>query len=187
VRVVAGHLRGRRLYSPEGNVTRPTTDRVREAVFNALASLGSVPGAQVVDLYAGTGALGIEALSRGAEHCRFVEHDAGALRALRANLSELGLDDRSTVIRGDALTYARTMAPCDLLLVDPPYGFGDWAELLGEPTGDTTGEPLAHLVVAEAGAPFDAPPGWESVRAKRYGRTFVAFLEPVEPLPYGLR
>ncbi len=95
MRVVAGELRGRRIDAPPGNDTRPTTDKVREATFNALGSLDLVRDALVVDLYAGSGALGIEALSRGAAHCTFVERDRSALRTLRDNLAALGLDDRS--------------------------------------------------------------------------------------------
>ncbi len=91
MRIVAGELRGRRLVAPGGDATRPTTDRVREAIFNALGSLGVVDGALVVDLYAGSGALGFEALSRGAEHCTFVERDRAALSAIEANRAELGL------------------------------------------------------------------------------------------------
>ena len=90
-RVVAGELGGRRLVSPDGTSTRPTTDRVREAIFNSLGSAGLIEGALVADLYAGSGALGIEALSRGAEHCMFVERDRTALRALEANLDALDL------------------------------------------------------------------------------------------------
>src|SRR5829696_7781962 len=89
VRVVAGELRGRRIVAPPGATTRPTSDRVREAVFNALGSLGVVDGAAVADLYAGSGAMGIEALSRGAASCTFVERDRDALRALRENIDSL--------------------------------------------------------------------------------------------------
>ena len=95
MRVVSGQLRGRRLVSPEGRDTRPTTEKVREAVFNALGSLDLVDDAEVIDLYAGTGALGLEALSRGAARCTFVENDRAALEALRHNIDHLGVADRS--------------------------------------------------------------------------------------------
>ena len=88
MRVVAGELGGRKLVAPDGDTTRPTTDKVREAVFNSLASMGVVEDAVVVDLYAGSGAMGIEALSRGAARCTFVERDRDALRALRANIDD---------------------------------------------------------------------------------------------------
>lgn len=170
MRVVAGELRGRRIEAPPGQSTRPTTDKVREATFNALGSLDLLVDARVADLYAGSGALGIEALSRGAHHCTFVERDRAALAVLRANLATLGLEDRSTVVHGDAALRAGQL-DVDLVLVDPPYDAPDslWAELL-----DELGAPF---VVAEAASEISAPSGWEVVRAKRYGRTWVTFLE----------
>lgn len=170
MRVVAGELRGRRIEAPPGDSTRPTTDKVREAVFNALGSLDLLVDARVADLYAGSGALGIEALSRGAHHCTFVERDRTALAALRTNLAELGLEDRSTVIQGDAGARAAEL-DVDLVLADPPYGAPPtlWVELLAGLS--------APFVVAEAAAEVPAPPDWEVVRAKRYGRTWVTFLE----------
>jgi 16S rRNA (guanine966-N2)-methyltransferase len=124
VRVIAGRYRGRRLKAPRGRSTRPTSDRVREALFSML---GSVEGARVLDLFAGTGALGIEALSRGAQRAVFVEHDQAALGALRANLETLDLrEPEAEVRRGDALAALRTARErhetYDLLFVDPPYG-----------------------------------------------------------------
>src|SRR5215510_12005244 len=130
MRVVAGELRGRRIEAPEGTNTRPTTDMVREAVFNALGSADVVRDARVADLFAGSGALGIEALSRGAAHCTFVERDRAALRTLRANLDHLGVADRARVVPGDALVMAGGV-DAELVLADPPYAFDRWAELLG--------------------------------------------------------
>ena len=167
MRVVAGELRGRRLVAPDGLDTRPTTDRVREAVFNSLASMGLVVDATYVDLFAGTGALGIEALSRGAEHCTFVERDARALRALKENLAALGLTDRATVLPNDALAVSRRLPAVDVVVADPPYGFSEWNALLADVPAD--------VVVVEAGGRIEAvPEGWELAREKRYGRTFVA-------------
>jgi len=167
MRVVAGELRGRRLVAPDGLDTRPTTDRVREAVFNSLASMGLVVDATYVDLFAGTGALGIEALSRGAEHCTFVERDARALRALKENLATLGLADRATVLPNDALAVSRRLPAVDVVVADPPYGFSEWNALLADVPAD--------VVVVEAGGRIEAvPDGWELAREKRYGRTFVA-------------
>jgi 16S rRNA (guanine966-N2)-methyltransferase len=168
MRVVSGQYRGRRLASPEGRDTRPTTEKVREAVFNALGSLDRIVDAEVVDLYAGTGALGLEALSRGAAQCTFVENDRAALEALRHNIEHLGVGDRARVIRGDALTSARTLSG-DLLLADPPYGVDPWTELLALTSID--------LVVAEAPSAVVAPEGWTELRSRRYGRTWVTFLE----------
>jgi 16S rRNA (guanine966-N2)-methyltransferase len=118
MRVVAGEYRGRRLEAPAGHSTRPTADRVREALFSIL---GDVGGAAVLDLYAGSGALGIEALSRGAAEATFVERDARALAAVRANLGALGAVAR--VVRSDAIAFLERAegAAYDLVFLDPPY------------------------------------------------------------------
>jgi 16S rRNA (guanine966-N2)-methyltransferase len=154
--------------SPVGTSTRPTTDRVREAVFNSLMSAGVLDGAVVADLFAGSGAIGIEALSRGAERCVFVERDRSALLALDENLDSLDLRDRSRVVAGDAVSAAATI-DADIVFADPPYDFDAWPELLGRITGD--------FVIAESGAEIEAPDGWVIIRSKRYGRTRVTFLE----------
>jgi 16S rRNA (guanine966-N2)-methyltransferase len=124
MRVIAGRYGGRRLTAPRGRTTRPTGDRVREALFS---TLGDITNARVLDLFAGTGALGIEALSRGATAAVFVEHNAAALRALRANLAALGLHEpQALVLATDAQRALRTARErgetYDLLFVDPPYG-----------------------------------------------------------------
>lgn len=170
MRVVAGDLRGRRIEAPTSEATRPTTDKVREAVFNALGSLDVVDGAQVLDLFAGTGAMGIEALSRGAAHCTFVERDREALNVLKKNISALGLSDRSTVLAIDALSAASRQPDIDLLIADPPYGFAQWQELLIDAD--------VALVVLESDREIGEIDGWETIRAKKYGRTHVAFLHP---------
>lgn len=166
MRVIGGELRGRRLHVVDVPATRPTTDKVRQAVFNALGSLDVLDGAIVADLYAGTGAMGIEALSRGAEHCTFVERDRAALRTLRANLDALGLAGRATVLAGDAAAAASRL-DVDLAFVDPPYGFDAWPELLAGLA--------APFTVLEAGRPVELPADWELVREKAYGRTWVGF------------
>ncbi|HSL72984.1 MAG TPA: 16S rRNA (guanine(966)-N(2))-methyltransferase RsmD [Ilumatobacteraceae bacterium] len=168
MRVVAGELGGRRIVAPDGTSTRPTTDRVREAIFNSLGSAGVLDGAVVADLFAGSGAIGIEALSRGAEHCTFVERDRSALRALDENLDTLDLRSRSKVVAADGVTAAATI-DADIVFADPPYDFGDWAGLLARVTAD--------LVVAESGRPIDPVVGWTPIRERRYGRTRVTFLE----------
>jgi 16S rRNA (guanine966-N2)-methyltransferase len=168
---VAGELRGRTIVAPEGGTTRPTTDKVREAVFNSLVSLGVIEDAVVADLYAGCGALGIEALSRGAASCVFVERDGQALRTLRGNIETLGLADRARVVSSDVLAVAASLTALDLVLADPPYNFDAWEQLLGLVT--------AGFVVAESDREVSAPDGWQTVRAKRYGRTWVTFLERV--------
>ncbi|MFK8025712.1 MAG: 16S rRNA (guanine(966)-N(2))-methyltransferase RsmD [Ilumatobacter sp.] len=168
MRVVAGELGGRKLVSPEGTSTRPTTDRVREAVFNALGSAGLLDGALVADLFAGTGAIGIEAISRGAEHCTFVERDRTALASLEENVETLGLADRTRVLRSDAVQAAATL-DVDVVFADPPYDFSGWDTLLTTMRAD--------FVVAESGRAVEPPEGWTVLRSKRYGRTWVTFLE----------
>lgn len=164
-------MRGRRIEAPSGDRTRPTTDKVREAVFNALGSLEVLDGATVLDLFAGSGAMGIEALSRGAAHCTFVENDRTALVALRRNLDSLGLAGRSTVVAGDARSAARTHGPVDVLIADPPYGDTDWSGILAGAE--------VSVAVLESGSPVGPIEGWETVRDKRYGRTHVAFLRAI--------
>ena len=123
MRVIAGQWRGRPLVAPKGDATRPTADRTREALFSMLTSrLGSFEGLAVADLFAGSGALGIEALSRGAASCLFVEQDGAALDALKANLAKLG--SRQDVRAGSVMALGPARAPLDLIMMDPPYGTG---------------------------------------------------------------
>ncbi len=169
IRVVSGEFGGRKLVVPDGLATRPTTDKVRQAVFNSLDSAGLIDGAAVVDLFAGSGALGIEALSRGAATCVFVERDRAALHALRANISALGLEQRTTVVTSDVPAWVPALRGIGLALIDPPYEFDGWEQLLT----------VLQVpdVVAEAGRPIEPPEGWEAVRSRRYGRTWVTQLE----------
>ncbi len=123
MRVIAGTWRGRPLVAPAGTATRPTADRTREALFSMLTSrLGSFEGLAVADLFAGSGALGIEALSRGAASCLFVENDGAALDALKANLAKLGI--RGDIRATSVLSLGPPPAPLDVILMDPPYGSG---------------------------------------------------------------
>lgn len=123
MRVIAGQWRGRPLIAPKGDATRPTADRTREALFSMLTSrLGSFEDLAVADLFAGSGALGIEALSRGAGSCLFVEQDAAALDALRANVAKLGA--RADVRATSVMALGPAPAPLDLIMMDPPYGTG---------------------------------------------------------------
>lgn len=131
MRVISGDWRGRKLLAPKGELTRPTADRTRETLFNMLTSrLGAFDGLKVADLFAGSGALGLEALSRRAAHCLFVEQDSEALNAIRANIAALGARDRSEVRAGSVLALPAAKAPFDLILLDPPYGTGAGAVAL---------------------------------------------------------
>lgn len=125
MRIIAGQWRGRRLVTPKGDATRPTADRTRETLFSMLVSrLGSFEGLAVLDLFAGSGALGLEALSRGAASCLFVEQDGEALKALRSNVGALATRGTATVQAGSALALGPARAAPDLILLDPPYGTG---------------------------------------------------------------
>ena len=125
MRIVAGDWRGRKLVAPKGDLTRPTADRTRETLFSMLASrLGSFEGLRVADLFAGSGALGLEALSRGAASCLFVEQESEAVKAIRANIDTLDARTRSTVQQASVMTLGPAKAAHDLILLDPPYGTG---------------------------------------------------------------
>ena len=127
MRIIAGAWRGRTLIAPPGEATRPTADRVRQALFDMLlhAPWGGpdiLDGARVLDAFAGTGALGLEALSRGATHATFIENDSASLSALRANIARLHAEESTRIVAGDALAPPRAAAPCTLVFLDPPYG-----------------------------------------------------------------
>lgn len=131
MRIIAGDWRGRKLAAPKGDATRPTGDRTRETLFSMLASrLGTFEGLKVADLFAGSGALGLEALSRGATHCLFVEQDKAAIDAIRANIQTLGARERSAVQHGSVLSLVPAKEPYDLILLDPPYDTGAGAVAL---------------------------------------------------------
>jgi 16S rRNA (guanine966-N2)-methyltransferase len=131
MRIIAGEWRRRLLQAPPGDATRPTADRTRETLFNMLASrLGDFEGLAVADLFAGSGALGLEALSRGAASCLFVEQDPAAIRALRANVAALRAQARCEVQASSVLALGPARQPYDLLLLDPPYGSGAGAVAL---------------------------------------------------------
>ena len=131
MRIIAGQWRRRPLVAPEGDSTRPTADRTRETLFSMLASrLGTFEDLAVGDFFAGSGALGLEALSRGAAHCLFVEQDAAALRALRRNIANLQAQQQCEVCAGSVLALGPAKQVLDLVLMDPPYGSGAGAVAL---------------------------------------------------------
>jgi 16S rRNA (guanine966-N2)-methyltransferase len=145
---------------------RPTSDRVRESIFDILGSRGGVDGLSVVDLFCGSGALGLEALSRGATSATFVDQDAGALEAVRTNLAAVGLGDEPAIFVRAALPGWLAGTPAfDLALCDPPYTFDAWPELLSILRADTA--------VLESAVPIPLPDGWMIARERRYGGTLV--------------
>lgn len=173
--------------APEGLDVRPTTDRVREATFNALVSLGAVADARVLDLFAGSGALGVEALSRGAGSVTFVEPDRGARAAIDANLVATGLAELAKVVSTTAESYlSRSTRPrgsgpvddaaeFDLVLCDPPYQYDAWPELFA--SIEQVVAPDA-VVVVESDRRIEVPDGWQVARDKRYGGTVVCVVTP---------
>lgn len=179
MRVTGGELAGRRLKAPARGV-RPTADRVRESVFMILTS--RLPGARVLDLYAGSGALGMEALSRGAEHCLFVEERPEAARILQANLDALALTGRATVA---ILPVERWLAragsghrPFDLVLVDPPYDAPGIGDVLAAIAQQGLIAPGGVLVWEHDRRSPPAPAGFDPIDERRYGDTAVTFLAP---------
>ncbi len=167
--MVAGSAGGLRLKAPAGKATRPTTDKVRAAIFSSLESMGVIDDAHVLDLFAGSGALGIEALSRGASAATFVDARREAIDAIEANLVSTGLGGGTTV-RSDALRFVSAAGRYDVAFADPPYEFDRWADLLATP--------FAALVVLESARELDVGAGWEVLRERRYGGTVVTMARP---------
>jgi 16S rRNA (guanine(966)-N(2))-methyltransferase RsmD len=186
MRVIAGRLRGRRVDAPKGRDTRPTYDRVRESVFAIIGA--RVDGAAVLDLFAGSGVLGIESVSRGARAAVLVDTDPGAVRVIRRNVERLGVDEACDVRRGDAAELLERRAlggPFDLVFVDPPYRsrlHGVILRLLGE-AGRL---PAGALVLVEHESRDELPESAGDltlVRRERYGSTAVSFYEAVASDP----
>lgn len=183
LRIVAGEFRGRRIEAPPGRSTRPTREEVREAWFNVLGE--RVVGARVLDLFAGSGALGLEALSRGATHVHFVESSRAVLEVLKLNIETLGVASRTEVSRADALTLVSApervaAGSWDLVLADPPYGVDAAPELVSAFShGSFTG---ILCVEHAAGVDFPVEPDWQ----RRYGETALSiFLDPSEGATHG--
>jgi 16S rRNA (guanine966-N2)-methyltransferase len=171
MRIIAGQWRGRPLVAPPGEATRPTSERAREALFSMLASrLGDFDGLRVADLYAGTGALGLEALSRGAAHAIFVESDKAAVTALRANIAKCGADLSTTVLAQPVQAIGRAPAPFDLLLLDPPYGEGLALPALARLVEYGWVAPHALVSVETAKKEALAPPGFALDTMRHHGK-----------------
>lgn len=175
-RVIAGMLRGRRIHTPKGSATRPTSDRTREALFSALAARGLLEGARVLDLYAGSGALGIEAVSRGALAATLVDQDRGAVAAMRRTVADLGLD-RVAVEARDVRGHLRSGGvEHDLVFVDPPYDLPEpvLARVLEELAAGWLAEDAVVVVERSTRSP---EPGWpealEPIQSRVYGETTV--------------
>ena len=168
MRVISGAAKGRPLRAPLPPTIRPTTDRVKESIFNILGSRGGVADLDVVDLFCGSGALGIEALSRGAASVVFVDADPRAIAAVRANVAATGLDEsRARFLTTSALAF--TCPACDLVLMDPPYDLTDLGGILDALDAGT--------VVVESRTPIDETTRWATTTERRYGTTLVTVLD----------
>jgi len=186
MRVIAGSARGLQLVDFTGREIRPTPDRVREALFSLLFSKrGPLTGSKVLDLFAGSGALGIEALSRGAAHAWFIDHSRQATDIIRKNLERSRLADRATVIVADiwqALPGLSTVAPFPLIFADPPYGGGPVPQLLREigRFGLLAGDGLLCLETAMGDPVADQVGALQLLDRRRYGSTMLHFFHPVD-------
>jgi 16S rRNA (guanine966-N2)-methyltransferase len=180
VRIVAGRFRGRTIAGPASSAIRPTADRLRETIFNILehAYGDPVQGARVLDLFAGTGAMGLEALSRGASFCLFVDQGAEARGLMRGSIEALGCGGETRIFRRDAtkLGEAKPLAPFSLVFCDPPYGYGLAPRALASALEGGFIAEDAVIVVEEAkSAEFAFPAGFEESERRAYGDTIVIF------------
>ena len=178
MRIIAGRWRGHTIRSPDTDRTRPTTDRVREAWMSMMQS--AIPDARVLDLYAGSGGLGLETVSRGARHATFVEKSGRALRTIRSNIEKLGAEVETSVVKGDALEFAEAMEPgrFDIVLADPPYGTGA-AEALARLF---LRRPFADMLWIEHRVSDRLPE--DAAGSRRYGDTVITwYLAPDEQDP----
>jgi 16S rRNA (guanine966-N2)-methyltransferase len=185
MRIISGIAKGRRLAAPKSQAVRPTSDRVKESIFNILG--GEVKGKVVLDLFAGTGNLGIEALSRGARRALFVEKGRQALRLIQKNLSQLGMEQRSEILPRDVSRAIGVLKqrgePFDLILMDPPYEKG----LIQKTLLELYSHPIYHkdsILVVEHDRREPIPEvveGWTLFRQRKIGNTLISFLSPSKP------
>jgi 16S rRNA (guanine966-N2)-methyltransferase len=177
MRIIAGRWRGRPLVAPPGAATRPTADRVREALFSMLVSrLGRFEGLRVADLFAGTGALGLEALSRGAAHCTFVERDRAALAALERNIAGLGAQSLSEIRAGAVERVAAPPEPFDLVFMDPPYGEGLAEKALDRIALDGWAADGAWISLEKGPERLELPDAWAVDTERRFGKARLLLL-----------
>jgi 16S rRNA (guanine966-N2)-methyltransferase len=177
MRIIAGAWRGRPIEAPSGQATRPTSERAREALFSMLASrLGSFEDLRVVDLFAGCGALGLEALSRGATHCAFFETDRAAIEALKRNVDYLDAKARTDIRQQSALSAGG--GPYDLVLMDPPYGSGLGQQALAALAGRGAIAPGAWISLETATKEDVEVEGFEVVADRRHGKAKLTLLTP---------
>ncbi|MGD0141232.1 MAG: 16S rRNA (guanine(966)-N(2))-methyltransferase RsmD [Tepidisphaeraceae bacterium] len=183
MRIIAGQFRGRKLLAPDTNLTRPITDRAKQSVFDALTP--HLPDAIVYDLFAGTGSLGLECLSRGSRHATFFESDPSALALLRKNIVTFNVADRGTIIRGDVFAWfassAKPAQPADLVFLDPPYRFlterPDDLQTLAEKIVSALLSPTGRIIFRHDRRDVLEFPMLRRVDLRDYGSMRVEFLE----------
>ena len=178
MRIVAGTARGRRILAPEGQTTRPITDRAKEGIFNMVLSIIGIEdgfdGLVVHDLFAGSGSFGLECLSRGAASVTFVERGRQAVNVIQTNLDTFGFSDRATVLATSVEAVLPTLGHADVVFCDPPYPDDPWPNLLDLVDAD--------LLVGHAARPIDLPAGWEELKRRTYGRSQIVIAKPVGPV-----
>ena len=163
MRVISGSAKGRKLVVPSGDHVRPTKDRVKEAIFNSLHSYGLVENRSFLDLFSGTGSLGIEALSRGAKSVVFVDHHVEAIDCITLNVEKLNYGSRSKILKADALSFLERDDYFDVALLDPPYKYEHWGTLLKRVN--------AHSIVIESSEQVTLESDWEIIKSQKYGQT----------------
>ena len=163
MRVISGSAKGRKLVVPSGDHVRPTKDRVKEAIFNSLHSYGLVESRSFLDLFSGTGSLGIEALSRGAKSAVFIDHHAEAIDCIILNVEKLNYGSTSKILKTDALSFLERDDYFDVALLDPPYKYEHWGTLLKRVN--------AHSIVIESSEQVTLESDWEIIKSQKYGQT----------------
>ena len=163
MRVISGSAKGRKLVVPSGDHVRPTKDRVKEAIFNSLHSYGLVENRSFLDLFSGTGSLGIEALSRGAKSAVFIDHHAEAIDCIILNVEKLNYGSTSKILKTDALSFLERDDYFDVALLDPPYKYEHWGTLLKRVN--------AHSIVIESSEQVTLESDWEIIKSQKYGQT----------------
>lgn len=182
MRVITGLYKGRTIRTVDNLSVRPATDRVRVTIFNMLATRMVLEGARVLDLFAGSGSLGIESLSRGAAHATFVENGEEAAAFLEENLAMLGCLPATEIVEMDAWSYLGiARGPFDLVFADPPYSFAQTADLPGRVFGRGCVRPGGYLVMEHPHElHFAGTPDWTAGPEKKFGRTLVTFFQPLQ-------
>ncbi|MBC95628.1 16S rRNA (guanine(966)-N(2))-methyltransferase RsmD [bacterium] len=163
MRVIAGVAKGHKLVKPSGDHIRPTRDRVKEAIFNSLHSYGLINGRTFIDLFSGTGSLGIEALSRGAKSVVFVDNHAEAIDCIMLNVEKLNYGPSSKIQKADAINFLRKEDYFDVALLDPPYKYEHWGKLLKRIN--------AKSIVIESSEPVTLESDWQIIKSQKYGQT----------------